>query len=105
MFEALWLRGCGLLLGNSVAASSIVLGSFMTGLALGNALAARFSARLARPLLFYAGLEVAVGCLGTIVVLATPALTPLLAPAFRALGNSGTWINLLRLTSAFLLLL
>ncbi|HEX2658382.1 MAG TPA: fused MFS/spermidine synthase [Polyangia bacterium] len=105
MFEALWLRGCGLLLGNSVAASSLVLASFMTGLALGNALAARVAARVTRPLLLYAALELAVGTLGTIVVLATPALTPVLAPGFRALAGHDAAINLLRLTSAFVLLL
>ena len=105
LFEALWLRGCGLLLGNSVAASSIVLGSFMTGLAAGNALAAKVSTRVARPLVLYARLEVVVGALGAIVVLATTALTPVLAPMFRALGSHGAWINSLRLASAFLLLL
>ena len=47
LFEALWLRRAGLMLGSSVWASSIVLASFMTGLAVGNALAVRWAARLA----------------------------------------------------------
>ena len=39
LFETLWFRQAGLVFGNSVWASSLVLASFMAGLALGNALA------------------------------------------------------------------
>ena len=48
LFETLWFRQAGLSFGNSVWASSVVLASFMGGLALGNALAAGFGARLRR---------------------------------------------------------
>ena len=148
LFEALWLRRAGLMLGSSVWASSIVLASFMTGLAVGNALAVRWAARLAargesrtepfgvdsgrmqgaatqqpvpktperrrgdfyhgllaRPLRLYALLELAVGVAGTVVVLATPALTPVLAPLFRRLGDTPGLTNLLRLAVAFVLVL
>jgi len=40
IFEALWFRQTGLTFGNSVTASSLVLASFMSGLALGSALVA-----------------------------------------------------------------
>ena len=39
IFETLWLRLSGLAFGNSVWAAALILSSFMTGLALGNALA------------------------------------------------------------------
>jgi hypothetical protein len=35
LFEALWLQRAGLMFGSSVWASSIVLGAFMAGLAVG----------------------------------------------------------------------
>ena len=88
LFEALWLRRAGLMLGSSVWASSIVLAAFMTGLAVGNALAVRWAARIRRPLRVYALLELGVGAAGTAAVLATPALAPVLAPLFRALGDA-----------------
>ena len=46
IFEALWFRLAGLSLGNSVWSASLVLAAFMGGLALGNALVARFHDRL-----------------------------------------------------------
>ena len=58
IFETLWFRLAGLVFGNSVWAASVVLASFMAGLALGNTLAARHGPRLRRPLRAYAGLEV-----------------------------------------------
>src|SRR5262249_28380666 len=54
LYETLWFRGAGLLLGNSVWASSLVLSSFMGGLALGNGIAARYGARALRPIRVYA---------------------------------------------------
>jgi spermidine synthase len=105
LFEALWLRQAGLMFGSSVWASSIVLASFMTGLAVGNALAVRWAAHMARPLRLYAMLELGVGIAGTAIVLATPVLTPVLAPLFRKIGNAPGLINLFRLTIAFVLVL
>ena len=105
LFEALWLRRAGLMLGSSVWASSIVLAAFMTGLAVGNALAVRWAPRVARPLRLYALLELGVGVAGAAVVLATPALTPALAPLFRRLGAAAALTSLLRLAIAFALVL
>jgi hypothetical protein len=50
LFETLWFRLAGLVFGNGVWAASVVLASFMGGLALGDTLAARHGPRLRRPL-------------------------------------------------------
>src|SRR5688572_28540529 len=71
-FETVWFRQLGLVFGNGVWATGIVLASFMGGLALGNLLAARLAPRLAQPLRAYAALEVAVGLVGAAIVLALP---------------------------------
>ena len=105
LFETLWLRRAGLMLGSSVWASSIVLAAFMTGLAFGNALAVRWAARVGRPLRAYALLEIGAGVAGTVVVLAMPALAPVLAPLFRALGDTPALANAVRLAVAFALVL
>ena len=54
LFETLWFRQAGLAFGNSVWASSLVLSSFMAGLALGNGLMARHGDRIRRPVRLYA---------------------------------------------------
>jgi spermidine synthase len=105
LFEALWLRLAGIMLGNTVWASSIVLASFMTGLALGNALAARRAEQWRQPLRVYAALELAVGLAATAAVLVAPALPALLAPLFRVLAGAAGPTNGLRLVVAFVLML
>ena len=105
LFETLWLRRAGLMLGSSVWASSIVLAAFMTGLAVGNAIAVRWAARIERPLRAYALLEIGAGVAGTAVVLAMPPLAPVLAPLFRALGDMPALANIVRLAIAFALVL
>ena len=64
LFETLWFRLAGLTLGNSVWANSLVVSSFMGGLALGNALAARYGDSLDRPVRIYAYLELMIGVIG-----------------------------------------
>jgi len=104
-FETLWFRQAGLTFGNSIWASSLVLSSFMAGIALGNGLAARYAARSARPIFAYALLEVAIAVSGVGLVWALPSMTGvvtvILAPFFEQ-----PWIlNSLRLGVGFTLLL
>ena len=105
VFETLWLRQAGLMLGSTVWASSAVLAAFMAGLALGNAIAVRWAARVARTLRAYALLELGVGVAATLAVIGAPALGPALAPPFRALGGAGAATNAVRFLVAFALVL
>jgi predicted membrane-bound spermidine synthase len=104
LFETLWFRLAGLSLGNSVWASSLVLASFMAGLALGNALAMRRGSTARHPIRVYALLELAVGACGLLLVLAFPGLTSLLVPLFRPLVELPWLLNALRLGIAFALM-
>jgi predicted membrane-bound spermidine synthase len=104
-FETLWFHQAGLAFGSSVAASSIVLASFMAGLALGNAGAARFAPRLARPLHAYAVLELAIGASGVALVYGLPALAPGLAALLRPFVESAPVLSAARLVGGFALLL
>ncbi|MDX6290868.1 MAG: spermidine synthase [Blastocatellia bacterium] len=61
IYEVLWARMLGLVFGATTVAISAVLTAFMGGLALGSALAARFAARIKRPVRTYALIEIAVG--------------------------------------------
>jgi predicted membrane-bound spermidine synthase len=105
VFETLWFRRAGLAFGNSVWASALVLSSFMAGMALGNAIAARFAARLRSPLRVVAGLEVGIAVVGVTLVAALPLLGPALAPLFGPLLPTPWLIQPLRFASAFVVLL
>jgi len=70
IYEVLWARMLGLVFGATTVAISAVLAAFMGGLALGSALAARFAARIKRPVRVYAFIEIAVG----LYALAVPVL-------------------------------
>jgi predicted membrane-bound spermidine synthase len=105
LFQTLWFRQAGLAFGTSVWAASLVLASFMGGLALGNASMARFGARIRRPLRAYAGIELVIGALGFGLVLLLPRLGPLLAPALRPFLETPALLNALRASISFLPLL
>ena len=60
------------MLGNSVWATSIVLASFMAGLALGKAIAARHADRISRPVRCYALMELIIAATGVALVMGMP---------------------------------
>ena len=103
-FQTLWFRQAGLILGNTVWASSIVLASFMAGLALGNAASAALGDRLRRPLVAFAALETTIGLTGLAVVAGSFELPGLLAPWLRSFVETPWLLNGLRLGLAFALL-
>jgi spermidine synthase len=103
IFEIVWFHRCGLVFGSGVRATTIVLSSFMGGLAIGNALAgwyARVPRRLARA---YAALEAIVGLSGLAATYALPALGPIVARA--SAGASESVVDAIRLAAAFAVLI
>jgi spermidine synthase len=64
IYESIWTRYLGLFVGHSAYAQIIVLVIFLGGMSLGAVLAGRRSDRLARPLYWYAGIEIVVGIIG-----------------------------------------
>ena len=105
VFETLWFRQAGLMLGNSVWASSLVMGAFMAGLATGNTWAVWRGSRVGNPLIVYAVLELLVGATGLALVLLFPHLTRALAPLLGTLADTTPLLNLTRIAVAFPLLL
>ena len=104
IFETLWFRQAGLALGNSVWASSLVLSGFMGGLALGNAVAARYGTRISNAVRAYAVAEIAIAITGVALVYLFPVLGAALAPSLRPLLDHPWALNPIRLAIAFLLL-
>jgi spermidine synthase len=104
IFEVVWFYKCGLVFGNSTWATSIVLSSFMGGLALGNALVARYAPRIRCYLWTYAALEALVAVSGVALTYGLADLTSLLAPVTRSFADT-LWLgNLVRLVTAFAVL-
>jgi spermidine synthase len=101
IFQVVWFYRAGLVFGSSVWAVTIVLSSFMGGLALGNALAGRYASKVERPLVVYAQLEALVAMSGLAVSLLLPHLPIILGPLTRAASESIWAINVIRLVAAF----
>ena len=70
VYQVLWVRMLGLVVGHSALAIATVVATFMAGLGLGARLAGRRADRIARPLAAYGVLEVIIG----VLALATPLL-------------------------------
>ena len=83
VFQVAWFREFRLVFGASTAASAAVLAIFMGGLGLGNAWLGRRADRQARPLAFYAWLELSVA----IAAAASPLLLDLIRTVYIALGG------------------
>ncbi|HUO51908.1 MAG TPA: fused MFS/spermidine synthase [Gemmatimonadaceae bacterium] len=66
VYESIWSRYLGLFVGHSAYAQVIVLTIFLGGMSLGAWGAGRRSERLARPLIAYAFLELAIGAIGLV---------------------------------------
>ena len=104
LFENLWFRQAGLAFGNGVWAQSLVLASFMAGLALGNLLAASREQDLTRPLRAYARLEIVIAFTGIVLVFALPAIGATLSLVLQPLAERPVLVNAARLSVAFALL-
>jgi spermidine synthase len=61
-YEVIWSRVLALIIGSSVYAFSIMLSTFLVGLAVGSAVGSRLVDRLRRPLVVFALIELGVGC-------------------------------------------
>ena len=105
IFEVLWFQLAGLTFGNSVWATSIVLSSFMGGLALGSGLVAFWGHKIKSPIRLYAFLEIVIATSGFALVLVLPQLTKLFVPLFRIFLNQTIILNFIRVVIAFILML
>jgi spermidine synthase len=105
IFEGLWLQLAGLTFGNSVWAASIVLSSFMGGLALGGGIIALKGYKVRNPIRLYAVVEIIIGVTGLLLVFFLPELTTLLAPLFKSTGQNPFLINFYRGIFSFLILI
>lgn len=67
IYQTVWIRKFSLLLGGTTYSMSVVVSTFMAGLAVGAAVLGRLSDRSARPLRLYALLEVGIGAAAVVL--------------------------------------
>jgi spermidine synthase len=92
IFEIVWVHRFGLVFGQSVGATSIVLASFMGGLALGTALAGRNRHRIGNLVRAYAMLEITVAIAGITLTYLLP-LIPKATGLPVAAAEEHRWIG------------
>ncbi len=86
VYETVWVKQLGRVVGVEVHAVSIALSAFFAGLALGGALLGRLADRVPRPVRLYAQLEAGVAVLGVLATLALARSAPLFVALQEAVG-------------------
>lgn len=105
IYQVVWFRILGLTFGVTVQATSAVLAAFMTGLALGSLLMARYGGRVTRPLRAYAVAEMIIGLAGFTSLWAFDALQPLYRWIALTITDSLPVLTTVRFSLAFLIML
>jgi spermidine synthase len=96
VYQVLWMRSLGLLFGSDIAGVSIVLGTFMGGMALGHFAGGLICQRLAKPLVAYGLAELGIGLSALLFPSLLRAAEIPLGEAYRALGPESAQYQLLR---------
>ncbi len=105
IFQVVWFHLAGLVFGSGVWAASLVLSSFMGGLACGSALVARRGQQIRRLARAYAALEVTVAASGAILAVALPHLTRAVVAVTAPVAEVGWLVRGVHFAVAFVLLL
>src|SRR6266536_2192538 len=105
VYEVVWLRMLGLVVGHAVDALTAVLAAFMAGLALGAVLSGRFAGRLRQPLMTCAWVEVGVAGSAAMLPAALASLMPASLSLRHACGLSYEGFGVSQIALACMLLL
>jgi spermidine synthase len=106
VYEVVWTRLLGLVMGNTVYAVSTTLAAFMAGLALGSYLFGKLADRLQRPGRFYGILELVIGLYCLVLPLLIAGADPLYSFVYRKFSASfGMMTGIRFVTAGFILLL
>jgi len=100
LFQVLWFRALGRVLGNTVWAGTLVLTAFMLGMAIGGLLAARWAQRIRNPVRAFALAETTVALTGSLLVWGLPVLEPVVGQWLSPLADHPTAIAGVRLALA-----
>jgi spermidine synthase len=94
-YEVIWSRVLALIIGSSVYAFSIMLSTFLVGLALGSAAGSRLVDRLRRPIAAFALIQLGIGCTSLVGAYLFDQLPFVFVSLYRVLAGSNIAILLL----------
>lgn len=100
VYEVIWTRMLGLVMGNTVYAVSTTLAAFMAGLALGSYFLGRAADRVGRPGRLYGLLEILIGLYCLLLPLFIGAADPLYSFAYREFSASFASLTFIRFVTA-----
>ncbi len=86
VYQVLWMRELGRLFGNGAQAVATTLAAFFLGVAAGSHVVGRFSPRMRRPLLAYAGLEAAIAASALLYFALLDGYAAIYAPLYQRFG-------------------
>src|SRR5262245_51872411 len=84
IYEIVWFQLLELVIGSSAVSLGVLLGTFMGGMCLGSLLLPRLIPANHHPLKIYAALEIAIGVIGVLILLAVP----MIGGVYGAFGGS-----------------
>jgi len=91
VYQVLWMRSLGLFFGSDMYGVSIILSTFMGGLALGSLLGGRVAERTSRPLMWYGFAEIGIGLIALPFTAILGAFDPLLHSAYADSSDGVSW--------------
>jgi len=91
VYQVLWMRSLGLFFGSDMYGVSIILSTFMGGLALGSLMGGQLAERTRRPLFWYGLAEIGIGLLALQFTAILGAFDPLLHAAFVETPEGIAW--------------
>jgi spermidine synthase len=105
IYQVVWGRMFGLVFGNTVFASSTVLGTYFAGLALGGYLAGRFVADRSDGLRIYGILQLGIGLFGALMPLIIRSIAAIYGWIYRGFEPSFSTLTAIRLLFSFIALI
>jgi spermidine synthase len=105
VYEVIWAKVLHKIVGCSLHAVTLVMAAFMSGLALGSLLGARFTRSRRNGLKVYAVLEAGIGCFALLSPFVLDSLIPLYVGLHRVLASSPSGAHALRFALGFLALM
>jgi spermidine synthase len=87
IYEIVWFQLLQLIIGSSSISLGILLGTFMGGMCLGSLMLSRIISARQHPLRVYAALEIGIGVMGLLILVAMP----LVGGIYTAWGGEGTF--------------
>lgn len=105
VYEIVWIRPLALVFGTTIYATSIIIASFLLGLALGSWFAGRYSDRMNQPLKIYGFVELGVGFYGIMLLPIFSILPYVYVNIYNATFPNSSLFSVLQFMLAFVIIL